>query len=758
MKKTINFLIAFLLIGFTINGGENSWSLLGPWGGTIREIKVHPTNPDIIYVANFSSGLYKSTDRGKTWTRLQDKILPVNGGYDIELDPQNPEIIYFSAWEGIFKSTDGGETWQKTLSMNLALDVEINPFNPQVLIAAVQSLYNSIDYGLHWDYSGFGNVSVYTVEYDPTRSNVFFVGTNFVHAKTTIVLHGVCKTTDNGKTFTPVRKNMEDLTSTRDIQLDPQDANKVYVVGVNERYFYDDERFTPYRSIFRSNDGGEIFNCINNGLEVNGVEKILIYPDNSDILYVCTREKGLYKSINGGESWLPKNEGVHELASQVVALDKKNGILYLGTQGSIYKSLDESETWQEISCGMNGFFMRSFAQNPLNPNTIYAAGSYLPRRSLDNGKNWQRIGKDDLGKAFVNQIAVDPGDTNVVYAGLASSFKNDSFGVYRSEDGGVTWQEKNNGLPYIPLIWDMKIVTNDSSTTLALGTTKGFFISFNGAETWEERNIGIDKLPKDREINTVAFDPNNTNTIYAGAAQLYKTENQGQNWHVIKSKPRFYYYEVFVNPHDSQEIFVSEDGGIFVSRNQGEDWELYMADGYMISISPTDPQLMLAARRKTAGRGMIISHDGGQTWQAMDTGWQKPTAYLIRFDVSNPNKVYVGCFSGLYSWTISPSAVTEQKHVKGFKGYSLFQNFPNPFNPETEIRYQLPGKEHVSLTVYNLLGQKIHTLVDKEMVTGYHTIKWDGNNDFGNTVASGVYLYAMQAGNFFEKKKMVLMR
>jgi photosystem II stability/assembly factor-like uncharacterized protein len=487
------------------------------------------------------------------------------------------------------------------------------------------------------------------------------------------------------------------------------------------------------------------------------MEKILIHPDNSDILYVCTSEKGLCKSINGGESWLPKNEGVHELKSQVVALDDQNGILYLGTQGTIYKSLDNSETWQEISCGMNGFFISSFAQNHLNPNTIYAAGSYLPRKSWDGGKNWQRIGKGDLGKAFVVQIAVDPGDTNVVYAGLAGDSKNELFGVYRSEDGGITWQEKNNGLPYIPYIWDMKLVANDSSTTLALGTTKGFFISFNGTETWEERNNGFDMTPFDLEISTVAFDPNNFNTIYACASQLYKTDNQGKNWHVIKSYAPFWYWEVFVNPHDSREIYVGEGGGVFVSRNKGKDWELYMADGYMVSISPADPQLMLAARSTSGGRGMKISRDRGQTWQAMDTGWHKPLASLIRFDVSNPNKVYVGS-TGLYSWTISPSAVTEQKSVKGLKDYSLFQNYPNPFNPETEIRYQLPGEEHVSLTVFNLLGQKIHTLVDKEIATGSHTIKWHGKDDFGNGVSSGVYLYALQAGNFFDVKKMVLMQ
>ena len=90
--------------------------------------------------------------------------------------------------------------------------------------------------------------------------------------------------------------------------------------------------------------------------------------------------------------------------------------------------------------------------------------------------------------------------------------------------------------------------------------------------------------------------------------------------------------------------------------------------------------------------------------------------------------------------------------------FALSQNYPNPFNPETEISFQIPNDTRVSLVIYNLLGQKIRTLVNKEMATGYHTIKWRGRDDFGNAVASGVYLYAIQAGEFFDVKKMVLMR
>jgi hypothetical protein len=91
--------------------------------------------------------------------------------------------------------------------------------------------------------------------------------------------------------------------------------------------------------------------------------------------------------------------------------------------------------------------------------------------------------------------------------------------------------------------------------------------------------------------------------------------------------------------------------------------------------------------------------------------------------------------------------------------FSLDQNYPNPFNPTTTIRYGLPKDVNVHLKVYNLLGQEVTTLMNNvAMKAGYHTIEWDGLNNHGDTVASGLYIYHIQAGNFSSVKKMILVR
>ncbi len=91
-------------------------------------------------------------------------------------------------------------------------------------------------------------------------------------------------------------------------------------------------------------------------------------------------------------------------------------------------------------------------------------------------------------------------------------------------------------------------------------------------------------------------------------------------------------------------------------------------------------------------------------------------------------------------------------------GYALSQNFPNPFNPETEILFQLPSASHVVVRIFNSLGQEIRTLADAQYEVGDHVIRWDGKDNNGNTVSSGLYFYRMQAGEFSQMKKMSLLR
>jgi len=90
--------------------------------------------------------------------------------------------------------------------------------------------------------------------------------------------------------------------------------------------------------------------------------------------------------------------------------------------------------------------------------------------------------------------------------------------------------------------------------------------------------------------------------------------------------------------------------------------------------------------------------------------------------------------------------------------FSLYQNYPNPFNPVTQIKYDLPEASHVQLFIYDILGREVTSLVNEVQDAGYRSITWHGTDEFGKNVGAGMYFYLIQAGDFRQVKKMVLLK
>ena len=90
--------------------------------------------------------------------------------------------------------------------------------------------------------------------------------------------------------------------------------------------------------------------------------------------------------------------------------------------------------------------------------------------------------------------------------------------------------------------------------------------------------------------------------------------------------------------------------------------------------------------------------------------------------------------------------------------YALEQNYPNPFNPKTVIRFDLPKESNVKILIYDILGRLTKKIIDNRQDTGFKSIQWDGTNNYGKKVSDGVYLYSIEAGNFRQTKKMILLK
>ena len=90
--------------------------------------------------------------------------------------------------------------------------------------------------------------------------------------------------------------------------------------------------------------------------------------------------------------------------------------------------------------------------------------------------------------------------------------------------------------------------------------------------------------------------------------------------------------------------------------------------------------------------------------------------------------------------------------------YAVHQNYPNPFNPTTTLHYDLPEDSYVNIIIYDLMGHSIKRLLNDEQIAGYRSIHWNATNDYGQPVSAGMYIYTIQAGDFRQTKKMVLLK
>jgi len=90
--------------------------------------------------------------------------------------------------------------------------------------------------------------------------------------------------------------------------------------------------------------------------------------------------------------------------------------------------------------------------------------------------------------------------------------------------------------------------------------------------------------------------------------------------------------------------------------------------------------------------------------------------------------------------------------------FALHQNYPNPFNPITTLRYELPENGLVNITIYDMLGRQVKTLINQTQDAGYKSVIWNATNDYGKPVSVGIYLYKIQAGEYLQTKKMVLLK
>jgi photosystem II stability/assembly factor-like uncharacterized protein len=401
---------------------------------------------------------------------------------------------------------------------------------------------------------------------------------------------------------------------------------------------------------------------------------------------------------------------------------------------------------------------------------IYAQSGWIP---VNTGLNGQFLGVDFPGSSTGYAVGKTYANTKV---------------IYKSTNAGNNWVDISVPLPGI---WWWVDFVNDNTGYVA-GSGGEIYKTTNGGANWVSQTTGI---------NNVIFVLNfiNENTGYAGAetGKILKTTNGGSNWVLQANLEEGRHIEGFYFFNASSGFACGREGTLLKTTTGGINWEpidlgthIWFVDvefvnantgfivggffysGQHLTIKTTDGGLnwngllqqgyyLTSVEFPSANTGYVSGLPGkilkttnaGGNWISQQVN---PTDTLDNLFFLNDNTGYMASTNGIIYKTTTGGAVTS--NVTNLSGvipgsYDLYQNFPNPFNPSTNIRFDIPLSSDVKLAVYDLLGREVSSLMNGQLSPGRYEYSFDGSG-----LPSGVYIYRLRSGNFNQTKKMFLMK
>ena len=309
----------------------------------IAAIALHPHKPQIVYVATEES-VYKTRDRGETWERLSEGLSRTRV-MNLIIDPELPANVFAGTLaDGVYKSPDGGRRWlphnagiQKgTISANVN-QVIFDPRSSQTLFAATTvGVFHSTDGGQSWSerMRGMTEVSfVVTLAADPVHPNVIYAGTS----------GGVYRSIDSAENWVKVNNGLV-----------PEDAKMASMaLGVNTLVIDPHNADTVYagttKGLFKTTDRGNSWFHLSKTLDGLFISSVALHPGDSGMFYVGTSQ-GIYQSQDSGKSWQVITKELENKNIRVVRLDPQNPlVLYCGTNGGgLYRSMNGGQSWDSI--------------------------------------------------------------------------------------------------------------------------------------------------------------------------------------------------------------------------------------------------------------------------------------------------------------------------------------------------------------------------------------------------------------------------
>jgi len=603
----------------------------------ISKIRVHPTNPDIVYVAalghpygeNPERGVFKSTDGGKNWNKILFKSTKA-GAIDLVMDANNPDVLYSTFWQvyrtpykmlgggpdcGIYKTIDGGKSWED-ISENSGLPsrplgkigITVSPVNSNRLWALVEAndggVYTSDDAGSTW---------LLINDERKLRQRAFYYSRIYADPKDENIVYalntGFYKSVDGGKTFD--KRIIVPHGDNHDLWIDPQN---------------------PMRMV-NANDGG---GCV---------------------------------SVNGGESWtdldFPTSQFYHIMVTRdfpymICGAQQDNSTMCIPSEGWNFKQArgPHKQYYYAIGGGESGYI----SQHPNKLDWFYAGsqGALLTKYDRSNGYRrdiqvYPRFFSGEPSSALPERwqwtfpIVFSPLNANKLYTC--------SQHVWVSEDDGQSWTKISPDLTYADpnTLGDTGgIITNDMNgpeiyaTVFALapsnydenviwaGSDDGLVhITMDHGKTWQ--NITPKDMPKDTRISIIEESTHNPGTAYIAAKRyqmddrkpyIWKTSDYGKTWDLIVNGIRKddFIHVVREDLIVSGLLYAGGEHGVWVSYDNGDNWSslsLNMPDTQISDLIVTDKDIVVG----THGRSIYILDDISPIREMSEVDLNKPHLY-----------------------------------------------------------------------------------------------------------------------------------
>ena len=391
------------------------------------------------------------------------------------------------------------------------------------------------------------------------------------------------------------------------------------------------------------------------GLLGGNIEQFSFDPKNQNIIWAAVSQLGLYRSIDAGATWEIIESSPSEIEEVAISPADSNTVFVVGQLG-VYRSVEAGINWQLI----NAHGSYAIAISPLDSNIIIIGGerrAYVGVeeggifQSTDGGETWIRAG-GELPSDMVREIVFAPSAPYIIYAACFD-------GLYKSIDHGLTWKVAHNGFISPPMLYSVAVDPYDSDVVYMGTGQDGIYRSSNGGESWQPIGTGLGTT----HVASIAIDPGNQQVIYVGGGinpstgtpGVYRSiDNLGNSWQpYMDGMGSRAIYDIKLDKSNPQNIYAATYGGMwkFTVVAGPEDYRISVNDGALFT-NQTDVSLNLIVPSGTSE--MIISNDGGfadATWEPFDN--EKDWTLQACGGVAVPSTVYakfrtLGEISGQY--------------------------------------------------------------------------------------------------------------